>query len=52
MLSVCSLVDDKVIPIWNVMAVIPGHIKDEIVVIGNQRDGMFRSIQHILLPHN
>lgn len=31
-------VDDKVMPIWNTMAVIPGHIKDEVVVIGNHRD--------------
>ena len=33
-------VDDKVTPIWNVMGVIPGHIKDEVVVVGNHRDGM------------
>jgi N-acetylated-alpha-linked acidic dipeptidase len=33
-------VDDRVIPIWNVMGVIPGHIKDEIVLIGNHRDGV------------
>ncbi len=32
-------VDTKVTPIWNTMAVIPGHIKDEVVVIGNHRDG-------------
>ena len=32
-------VDDKVIPIWNVLGVIPGHIKDEVVVVGNHRDG-------------
>ncbi|KAK0443095.1 Zn-dependent exopeptidase [Desarmillaria tabescens] len=31
-------VDDKVIPIWNTMAVIPGYITDEIVVVGNHRD--------------
>lgn len=31
-------VDDKVMPIWNTMAVIPGHIKDEVVIIGNHRD--------------
>ncbi|KAI0720289.1 Zn-dependent exopeptidase [Cerioporus squamosus] len=36
--SVVNNVDDKVIPIWNVMGVIPGHIKDEIVVVGNHRD--------------
>ena len=33
------LVDTKVTPIWNTMAVIPGHIKDEVVVVGNHRDG-------------
>ena len=31
-------VDTKVTPIWNVFATIPGHIKDEVVVIGNHRD--------------
>ncbi|KAK0475812.1 Zn-dependent exopeptidase [Armillaria novae-zelandiae] len=31
-------VDDKVTPIWNTMAVIPGYITDEIVVLGNHRD--------------
>ncbi|KAI5119745.1 hypothetical protein M0805_004077 [Coniferiporia weirii] len=31
-------VDDKVTPIWNTMAVVPGHIKDEVVVVGNHRD--------------
>ena len=31
-------VDDKVMPIWNTMAVIPGHIRDEVVLIGNHRD--------------
>lgn len=31
--------DTKVTPIWNVMAAIPGHIKDEVVVLGNHRDG-------------
>ncbi|KAI0068619.1 Zn-dependent exopeptidase [Artomyces pyxidatus] len=31
-------VDTKVTPIWNPMGVIPGHIKDEVVVIGNHRD--------------
>ena len=33
------LVDTKVTPIWNTMAAIPGHIKNEVVVIGNHRDG-------------
>ncbi|KAF9478208.1 Zn-dependent exopeptidase [Pholiota conissans] len=31
-------VDTKVTPIWNAMASIPGHIKDEVVVIGCHRD--------------
>jgi N-acetylated-alpha-linked acidic dipeptidase len=26
-------------PIWNTMAAIPGHIKDEVVVLGYHRDG-------------
>jgi N-acetylated-alpha-linked acidic dipeptidase len=32
-------VDTKVTPIWNTYAAIPGHIKDEVIVIGNHRDG-------------
>ena len=36
-------VDTKVTPIWNVMAVIPGYIKDELVIIGNHRDGTHSS---------
>ncbi|KZT71471.1 Zn-dependent exopeptidase [Daedalea quercina L-15889] len=31
-------VDDRVIPIWNVMAAIPGHIRDETVLLGCHRD--------------
>ncbi|EKM59306.1 uncharacterized protein PHACADRAFT_136862 [Phanerochaete carnosa HHB-10118-sp] len=31
-------VDDKVMPIWNTMAAIPGHIKNETVLIGCHRD--------------
>ncbi|KAF9269786.1 Zn-dependent exopeptidase [Marasmius fiardii PR-910] len=31
-------VDTKVTPIWNTIGVIPGWIKDEIVVLGNHRD--------------
>ncbi|KAL5527109.1 hypothetical protein ACEPAG_5900 [Sanghuangporus baumii] len=31
-------VDEKVMPIWNTMTVIPGHIKDEVVLVGNHRD--------------
>lgn len=34
-----STVDDKVIPIWNTYGVIPGRLTDEVVVIGNHRDG-------------
>ncbi|KAF5363622.1 hypothetical protein D9756_000320 [Leucocoprinus leucothites] len=32
-------VDTRVIPIWNVIGVIPGYIKNEVVVAGNHRDG-------------
>lgn len=28
----------KIGPIWNVMSVIPGHIRDEVVIAGNHRD--------------
>lgn len=28
----------KVTPIWNAMAVIPGHVREEIVVLGCHRD--------------
>lgn len=31
-------VDVKVTPIWNTMAVIPGHVKQEIVLLGCHRD--------------
>ncbi|KAH9850769.1 Zn-dependent exopeptidase [Lenzites betulinus] len=31
-------VDYKLTPIWNTMAVIPGHIHNETVIIGNHRD--------------
>ncbi|KAI0276320.1 Zn-dependent exopeptidase [Russula aff. rugulosa BPL654] len=31
-------VDNKVTPIWNVIGVIPGYIKDEVVLVGNHRD--------------
>ncbi|KAF8138373.1 Zn-dependent exopeptidase, partial [Boletus edulis] len=31
-------VDTKVMPIWNTMAAIPGHIKDEVVILGCHRD--------------
>ncbi|THH13793.1 hypothetical protein EW146_g6464 [Bondarzewia mesenterica] len=38
MVRLINNVDDKVTPIWNTMGVIPGHIKDEVVVVGNHRD--------------
>jgi N-acetylated-alpha-linked acidic dipeptidase len=31
-------VDTRVTPIWNPMGVIPGHIRDEVIVVGNHRD--------------
>ncbi|KDQ64377.1 hypothetical protein JAAARDRAFT_27999 [Jaapia argillacea MUCL 33604] len=31
-------VDTKVTPIWNAMAAIPGHIKNEVVLVGCHRD--------------
>ena len=34
-------VDTKVTPIWNTMAAIPGHIKNETVLIGCHRDGTY-----------
>jgi N-acetylated-alpha-linked acidic dipeptidase len=36
-----SAANTTVTPIWNTLAVIPGHITDEVVVIGNHRDGMY-----------
>ncbi|OCF36828.1 membrane protein [Kwoniella heveanensis BCC8398] len=30
--------NERVMPIWNTMAVIPGHITDEVVILGNHRD--------------
>ncbi|CDZ97375.1 Transferrin receptor and related proteins containing the protease-associated (PA) domain [Phaffia rhodozyma] len=35
---VVNEVDTKVMPIWNVMAVIPGYLSDEAVLIGNHID--------------
>lgn len=31
-------VNNAITPIWNTMAVIPGHIRDEAIVVGNHRD--------------
>lgn len=39
-MSFIHTVNTRVIPIWNTMGVIPGHIKNEVVVVGNHRDGM------------
>jgi N-acetylated-alpha-linked acidic dipeptidase len=36
-------VDTRVIPVWNTMAVIPGFIQDESVMIGNHRDAWVSS---------
>ncbi|KAK4703801.1 N-acetylated-alpha-linked acidic dipeptidase, partial [Phenoliferia sp. Uapishka_3] len=33
-----NIMDDKVTPIWNTMAVIPGRLSDEVVVVGNHND--------------
>jgi N-acetylated-alpha-linked acidic dipeptidase len=38
-LFIISIVETKVTPIWNSIGVIPGHIKDEVVLVGNHRDG-------------
>jgi N-acetylated-alpha-linked acidic dipeptidase len=40
-----NIVNTRVIPIWNVMGVIPGYITNEVVVVGNHRDGA-RIFQH------
>ena len=32
-------VDTKVTPIWNTMAALPGHIRNEVVIVGCHRDG-------------
>ncbi|KAF9068546.1 hypothetical protein BDP27DRAFT_1421735 [Rhodocollybia butyracea] len=36
--KVVSHVDRKITPIWNTMAAIPGHVRDEVVIIGCHRD--------------
>ncbi|KAG8744905.1 hypothetical protein FRC10_009275 [Ceratobasidium sp. 414] len=35
-----NTVHNKIAPVWNTMAVIPGYMQDEIVIIGNHRDGL------------
>lgn len=37
-LHLVNEVNTRVMPIWNTMAVIPGAIKDEVVIMGNHRD--------------
>jgi N-acetylated-alpha-linked acidic dipeptidase len=37
-------VDARVMPIWNAMAAIPGHVRDEVVIIGGHRDGESSSL--------
>ena len=36
--KIVNNVDNKVTPVWNTMAAIPGHIKDEVIVLGCHRD--------------
>ncbi|GAA5910552.1 hypothetical protein JCM8208_007640 [Rhodotorula glutinis] len=33
-----NVVEDKITPIWNTYALIPGHLSDEVVVLGNHHD--------------
>jgi hypothetical protein len=47
MFAKCTTVDTKVTPIWNTMGVIPGHIKNEVVVVGNHRDGRSSAYVHM-----
>ncbi|KAJ3753899.1 hypothetical protein EV360DRAFT_52645, partial [Lentinula raphanica] len=37
-IRVVNHVDNKVTPIWNTMAAIPGHIRNEVVIVGCHRD--------------
>lgn len=37
-------VKDRVTPIWNVMGVIPGSNKDEVLMIGSHRDGVYLKV--------
>lgn len=43
-LFLCGAVDTKITPVWNVMASIPGYIRNEVVVIGCHRDGTSSSL--------
>ncbi|KAK1922840.1 hypothetical protein DB88DRAFT_492893 [Papiliotrema laurentii] len=37
-LHLVNEVNTAVTPVWNVGAVIPGHIEDEVIIVGNHRD--------------
>ncbi|KIR77126.1 membrane protein [Cryptococcus gattii EJB2] len=37
-LHLVNEVNTRIMPIWNTMAVIPGHITDEVIILGNHRD--------------
>ncbi|KAL0250490.1 hypothetical protein I308_102668 [Cryptococcus tetragattii IND107] len=37
-LHLVNKVNTRIMPIWNTMAVIPGHITDEVIILGNHRD--------------
>jgi hypothetical protein len=39
LLLILGTVDVRVTPVWNTLGVIPGYIKNEVVIIGNHRDG-------------
>lgn len=50
--STPTAVDTKVTPIWNTMAAIPGHIKNEVVLIGCHRDGTYTAFHSLCLVLN
>ena len=35
-------------PIWNVMAAIPGHVRDEVIIIGCHRDGVYYLTSYVI----
>ncbi|KLT44260.1 Zn-dependent exopeptidase [Cutaneotrichosporon oleaginosum] len=37
-LRLVNEVNRRVMPVWNTMAYIPGHVRDEVVLMGNHRD--------------
>lgn len=41
----------EVKPIWNTYALIPGHIEDEVVVVGNHRDVSSRHVSIVIGEH-